>query len=280
MNTQRDVFFTTIRQLYEKGNRDLIILTVDMGCKALNEFKNDENFLINVGPTEQLAIDMSIGLALKGRKPFVYGISSFIFARAWEQIKLLCSLNLPVVIVGSGAALSYDLAGLTHHSIEMLGLLRALPNMTIASISDLHLAQYFANLSVNFKTPLSICLDKHTVLKQNQIYENGEFIIHRIGSFNNPLIITTGVITHYLYDNLSEKYGLVEVFQFPYNKYHLMGMIGNRKVVSVEEGYKIGGLGDSLSFLPNVTKIGFDNFCEAKPREEYWKILLREALNA
>ena len=45
-------------------------------------------------------------------------------------------MNLPVVIVGVGAGLSYTEAGPTHHATEDIACMRALPNMKIASISS------------------------------------------------------------------------------------------------------------------------------------------------
>ena len=280
MTTQRDRFFKTIGDAYKNGREDLVILTADMGCAALNEFKKENNFLLNLGPVEQLSIDMAIGLALKNKRPFVYMMSPFTL-RALEQIQLMASMNLSVVIIGIGSGLSYDLAGTTHHAINDLNIMRCLPNMTIANISTLEMAEYYANLSLEFDTPLYVRMDKKNYSCNKQIDKDLGYIFHSFPENDEkPIIISTGTITHYLKKFVGNILGLIEVFQFPYNEYHLMGMIGNRRVVSVEECYKIGGLGDSLQFLPNVTKIGFNNFCETKPREEYWKYLLREVLNA
>lgn len=269
--TQRDRFFDTI---INNINNDTIIITCDMGSSSLNKIKNSK-VLINIGPCEQLSINIGAGLALKGKRPFIYGIDSFISTRGLEQIRLLCSMNLPVIIVGVGGGLSYDLAGLTHHGTESLSILRSIPNLTICNISTLEMAEYYAKISLDFETPLYIRLDKKSYSCNKQIDKDLGYIFHSFPENDEkPIIISTGTITHYLKKFVGNILGLIEVFQFPYNEYHLMGMIGNRMVISVEESYKIGGLGDSLSFLPNVTKIGFDNFCEAKPREEYWKGLL------
>jgi transketolase C-terminal domain/subunit len=43
----------------------------------------------------------------------------------------VCYHNLPVVIVGVGANLSYVGLGATHHSFEDIAILRALPNMHV-----------------------------------------------------------------------------------------------------------------------------------------------------
>ena len=281
MTTQRDRFFKTIGDAYKNGRDDLVILTVDMGAASLNEFKKDKNFLFNLGPVEQLSIDMAIGLALKGKKPYTYMITPFVL-RALEQIRLLCSMNLPVVITSVGAGLSYDTAGVTHHGTEDLNIMRCLPNMTIVNVSSLEMAEYYAKISLDFETPLYIRLDKY---QDDGIIPNEEgFFYYRIPSNNYPIVITTGVITNYLKSMLPLDFGLMEIYNFPCKENNILACIEQtpwyNKLISVEESYKIGGIGDYLSSLGlNVTKIGFDNFCEAKPREEYWKYLLRETLN-
>jgi transketolase len=278
MTTQRDRFFQTIGNAYNSGRNDLVILTADMGAKALNKFKKDPNFLINTGPCEQLVISMGAGLALQKKHPYCYGITPFISLRALEQIRIMCSMNLPVTIVGVGAGLSYDTAGLTHHATEDLNIIRCIPNITICNVSSLEMAEYYAKVSLDFDKPLYIRLDKYSTHLDN-VTDYGWKII-KYPKKNYPFVVATGTIVDYLWRNLSYDYGFMEIFQFPIDERVVSCILKNFDVISVEEGYKVGGLGDSLSFLPDVKKIGFNNFCEAKPREEYWKILLREVLNA
>jgi transketolase len=285
MTTQRDKFFKIIGDAYKNGRNDLVIITADMGAAALNEFKNDPNFLINIGPSEQLAATMAAGLALKGKKPYIYGIDPFITMRALEQIRVsICSMNLPVTIVGIGAGLSYDTAGVTHHGTETLGCMRCLPNMTIANISTLEMAENYAKFSLDHNTPLYIRLDKLSINASNFVPDlsmnRGGWYVKDYGRTDYPVIITTGVLGDYLMKSFP-KYGIIEVYEFPCAEHELKHCLINTPIFSVEEGYISGGLGDYLSsFLPNVKKVGFTSFCDTGPREEYWKLLLNEVLNA
>ena len=71
---------------------------------------------------------------MNGLRPVVYTITPFVTTRCLEQIRVdVCSQELPVVIVGVGAGLSYASLGVTHHSCEDIALLRALPNMSVVS---------------------------------------------------------------------------------------------------------------------------------------------------
>ena len=77
------------------------------------------------------------GIASSGLRPITYTIAPFNTTRCLEQIKLdVCYPNLPVIIVGTGAGLSYANLGATHHSLEDIGLLRLLPNIKILCPSD------------------------------------------------------------------------------------------------------------------------------------------------
>ena len=77
------------------------------------------------------------GLASSGLRPITYTITPFNTARCFEQIRLdVCYPNLPVIIVGTGAGLSYATLGATHHSMEDIAILRTLPNLQILCPGD------------------------------------------------------------------------------------------------------------------------------------------------
>ena len=82
-------------------------------------------------------VGMAAGLAMAGKRVFTYGIAPFVTLRCFEQIRVdLCYANLPVTIVGVGAGLTYGAAGVTHHTIEDVAVLSALPNMTVVCPGD------------------------------------------------------------------------------------------------------------------------------------------------
>ena len=91
---------------------------------------------INMGIAEQNVIGVSAGLALSGQIPFTYSISAF-YARAIDQIRVdLCYNRTNVKMIGVGSGLAYGTMGPTHHSIEDIAILRAMPGMTILSPAD------------------------------------------------------------------------------------------------------------------------------------------------
>ncbi|NDA64613.1 MAG: hypothetical protein EBX50_21670, partial [Chitinophagia bacterium] len=93
----RDATFNTVEAIF-KNDSDTVILTNDMGALGLDKIsKLAPGRVFNVGITEQNMVGVASGLALSGKKVFVYGILSHIIYRALEQIKLdVCVQNLPV----------------------------------------------------------------------------------------------------------------------------------------------------------------------------------------
>jgi transketolase len=82
-------------------------------------------------------ISICTGLAIRGCKPFAYTIAPFAIYRPFEHIRVeLCYQNLPVTIVGVGAGVAYSVAGATHNAIEDIGVMSALPNMSIIAPCD------------------------------------------------------------------------------------------------------------------------------------------------
>jgi transketolase len=63
---------------------------------------------------------------------FAYSIAPFVTSRPHDQVRIdLAYHGADVTIVGVGGGVAYGALGPTHHAIEDLGLMRALPGMTV-----------------------------------------------------------------------------------------------------------------------------------------------------
>jgi transketolase len=93
--------------------------------------------LIEVGIAEQNLVGITAGLAAAGKKAFGVSPACFLTARALEQIKNdVCYSDVPAVIVGISAGVSYGALGSTHHSLHDLAALRAIHNIAIIVPAD------------------------------------------------------------------------------------------------------------------------------------------------
>ena len=183
----RDAFFDEI-YLESINNPNLIVITNDMDIFSLRKLKEQRpNQFINVGVAEQNMINIASGLASCGMKVIIYGIAPFVVFRCFEQIKMnFCSMNLPVSIVGIGSGVSFAFDGPTHHAIQDISVMNALPEMNILNPSDSNSAKQCSNLILNTENPYNVRLDKgvHPKLHNFDKFESFKII--------KPIQKTTG----------------------------------------------------------------------------------------
>ena len=116
----------------------VVMLSGDIGNRLFDKYKAAHpGRFFNCGVAEANMVTLAAGLAREGLRPIVYTITPFVTMRVMEQIRLdLCYHELPVIVVGVGAGLSYSALGPTHHSMEDIACLRALPKMTVVCPGD------------------------------------------------------------------------------------------------------------------------------------------------
>lgn len=86
LNT-RHIFFRELEKLMSK-DKDVMFLTGDLGFSYMEgiQKKYPEQF-INCGTLEQSMVGIAVGLAMTGKKPYVYSTLNFLLFRALEQIR-------------------------------------------------------------------------------------------------------------------------------------------------------------------------------------------------
>ncbi len=119
--------------LYAKmaENRDIWVVTADLGYKMWDEIKKDygERF-INVGAAEQVMVGVGIGLALEGKIPFVYSITPFLLYRPFETIRnYIDHEKIPVKLIGAGRGKDYVHDGFSHWAEEDEAVMKILTNI-------------------------------------------------------------------------------------------------------------------------------------------------------
>jgi transketolase len=119
--------------LHEEMLKDSRIwcLTGDLGYGALDLIRDDfPDRFVNVGAAENLLVGAGVGLALKGKVPFLYSITPFLLYRPFEWLRnYLHHEKIPVRLVGSGVDDDYKLDGISHHCFEAKQVLSCVPNI-------------------------------------------------------------------------------------------------------------------------------------------------------
>lgn len=131
--------FAATLEALARANPNIIAVTSDSrGSGKLGPFgKALPGQIVEVGIAEQNLVGITAGLAACGKKAFGVSPSCFLTARALEQIKNdVCYSDVPAVLVGISAGVSYGALGSTHHSLHDLAALRAIPNLTLLVPAD------------------------------------------------------------------------------------------------------------------------------------------------
>lgn len=240
-------------------DKNIFLLTGDLGFHALEDFalKFPDRF-INCGVAEQNMMGVAAGLALSGKKPYVYSIAPFVTLRCLEQIRNdICYQNLDVKIIGVGGGFSYGTLGPTHSVMEDLAILRTLPNISVFSPADIIETEELVLKSYENKSPayFRLCnIGQYKVYDKNPNIEIGK--PNEIKNGVDGVIVATGLMVPICLDiaeklkkenNIDLKLLNIHTLK-PINEEFLMLQIKDfKKIFVVEEHSAIGGLGSALS---------------------------------
>lgn len=134
----RVAFAETLIELARQDERIVAVCNDSVGSSNLGAFKAEfPDRLINVGIAEQNMVGVGAGLANAGMIPFVCAAGPFLSGRATEQIKAdVAYSGFPVILCAMSPGMAYGELGPTHHSVEDLSWMRALPNLDILVPAD------------------------------------------------------------------------------------------------------------------------------------------------
>jgi transketolase len=133
----RDAYFDALAELAADDPR-VWALTGDLGIGLFDPVEAAApGRVLNVGIAEQALVGVAAGLAYAGKLPFAYSIAPFVTSRPHDQIRVdVAMAHANVKLVGVGGGVSYGYLGPTHHAIEDVALMRALPGMTVLAPGD------------------------------------------------------------------------------------------------------------------------------------------------
>lgn len=254
----RNIFIETLDKLC-KSNKDIFLLTADLGFKVFDGFREKyPNRFLNMGIAETNMIGVAAGLALSGKKVYCYSMVPFLIMRCIEHIRIDISFhNLDVKLVGVGGGLAYGMEGLTHHAIEDIAVMRAIPNMTVVAPGDPYEVSACIKASAYFKGPMFIRLGR---AGEPHVYDSEPYFKIGKGTVifnkgNDICILTTGTMLYkakITAELLLEKGLGVTLIHLPTIK-PLDEMLIKKcakkynSIFSIEEHSVIGGLGSAVS---------------------------------
>jgi transketolase len=260
--TMRDAFFNKLYDL-AKQDRDIVIVSADMGAPSLDKFRRDLSAqYVNVGIAEQNMLNIAVGLAMSGKKVFCYAIEPFTALRPYEFIKVNVScMNVPVNLIGVGAGYSYPDSGPTHHSTEDISIMRVLPNIEVLNPSDANMAAAFAEHGTKRLNPTYIRLDRITQpdkYKETEKFKEG---FSELIKGDKICIVGTGnTVTNAMEVSKklkNKKIGVIDFYRLkPVKTKEFVKTLSKYKhIISWEEHMLAGGMGSILSEIITDNKL-------------------------
>lgn len=274
-----------------KRNKDIFVVDIDIGksCKTTEFRKQLPDQYLNVGIAEQNGAGVAAGLATCGKIPFVVTYAVFGSLRMCEMIRQqICYPKLNVKIACSHGGVTPANDGASHQSIEDMGVLRTIPNMTVIMPADYYSAKKLVAAAAELDGPCYLRFTRDAI---PVIYdENTEFEIgkaHQVRDGKDIALVANGdtvVIALKAAEEL-EKQGIsarvVDIHTIKpldvdaVNK--CIDEIG--KIITVEDHNILNGLGSAVSEVVAergkgiVKRVGVqDQFGQSAPYERLLEI--------
>ncbi len=249
--------------LLEAGrkNPNVVALCADLvGSLKMESFvKEFPNRFFQTGIAEANMVTIAAGMTIGGKIPFAGTFAVFATGRSYDQIRQsIAYSNKNVKICGSHAGVTLGEDGATHQILEDIGLMKMLPNITVINPCDfnqtkaatLAIAEYFGPVYLRFGRP---AVPNFT--PANQVFEIGKAVLLNEGK--DVSIFATGHLVWKAIEAaeiLESKNISAEVINIhtikPLDKIAILESVKKTKaVVSAEEHFLNGGLGDSISQL-------------------------------
>jgi transketolase len=161
--SNRQVFRHALARFADTEPR-LVLLEADLaGGGDPFEARHPGRF-VNLGICEGAMLDVACGMAHAGHLVFAHTFAPFGAMRACEQVRLgMAYTQANVKLVCDYGGVSGAFFGPTHHAIEDLAILRAMPGMTVLSPADAHETILATRAMIDFEGPVYLRLGRNRV---------------------------------------------------------------------------------------------------------------------
>jgi transketolase len=254
MKALRDVFGDTLVSL-GSSNPDVVVLDADLAnsTKADKFAKMYPGRFLQMGIAEQNFVGVAVGLASLGYVPWLSTFTVFFTHRALDPIRMLVAqTHANVKIAAAYAGVLTGLTGKTHHDVQDLAIMRAMPDMTVVAPADAIEGEAIIRWATEYQGPVYVRLARDAspnVFDEQYRFVPGKTISLKEGS--DVLLISTGpqsvrcLEAAELLHGQGISAGVLHVPSIkPVNKEEIVSAAEKAKlVVTVEEHTIYGGLG-------------------------------------
>lgn len=254
----REVYGSVLAELGEK-NPDIVVLDADLSGSTKSKLfadKHPDRFF-NMGIAESNMVSTAAGLAAVGKIPFVNTFTVFLTTLGLIAARgQVCYGNLNVKFGGAYCGMSDALDGASHHALEDISAMRALPNMRVIVPSDETSTRWATQWAVDNYGPVYLRLSRDTypdLYPAGTKFEMGKGTIVREGT--DVTVIACGLLVHKAIEAAEEleKQGVsvrvVDMYSIKPIDEELILRCAKETgaIVTAEEHNIYGGLGSAVS---------------------------------
>lgn len=186
------------RALIELGQQHEDVFVLDADCAKsnyTNRFRDKfPDRFFNMGIAECDIVGTAAGMAALGKVPFANAYANFLTGRGYDQVRISVAYSgRNVKIVGHNAGTSAAQEGATHLPLEDIGLMRAIPDMTVIVPADSCEMEKAVRAAYEYDGPVYLRVGKlkvPDVTTADTPFEIGKAIRFREGS--DVTLISTG----------------------------------------------------------------------------------------
>lgn len=254
----REVFGHTVSELADHDPR-IVMLDGDLGSSTkadIFEQAHGDRFL-QMGIAEQNMIGVAAGMATMGLMPFISTFVSFAVVRPLDQVRVqIAQTGANVKLTAGYAGLFTGMAGKTHHIVDDISIMRAMPGIVTISPADDIETDRALRWAAAYEGPVYLRIVRDAtqrLFNDDYRFEFGRAVVVRKG--DDVTLISTGAQTPRVVDaaDLLATEGIeAHVVHLPTLKpLDVEGIVAaaerTGRVVSVEEHTVIGGLGGAVA---------------------------------
>jgi len=244
---------------YGKVDDRIVVLDADVSSSTKSAaFKSacPERFF-NVGIAEANMAAMAAGFAAVGKIPFVNTFATFITSLSLISARAFGSYSrLGIKFIGSYGGLSDAFDGPSHHSIDDLAVMRALPNFKVYIASDARQTDWLVKHAIDDSSPMYIRLSRNAfpdIYSEDETFEDGKGKVLKDGK--DAVIVSCGIMAGTALDAAKIlaaegiEAAVIDMFCIkPLDRTLLLDYAKKTgAVVTAEEHSIIGGLGGSVA---------------------------------
>jgi len=195
----RDVYGEVLVELGAE-NKNIVVLDADLaGSTRSGKFGSAyPDRFFDMGIAESNMVSAAAGLSTTGKIPFVNTFTAFLSTLGLIATRAqICYGNLNVKLGGAYGGLSSTFDGASHHAIEDIAIMRALPNMRVIVPSDAASTRWATRWAAEVYGPVYLRLSRDVypdLYGEDMRFEPGRGAVVREGS--DVTVIACGILVH------------------------------------------------------------------------------------